>query len=323
MKSVLGHILPLLRLTRVATAFAVVGNAWFVVLWTRANAQEPAHGALNSVALWLVLVGATANGLGLFGYAMCQNDILDLKRDRRLKPGRPLASGAASRDTAIALSTWCLLAAVLGATVFGTVSVLLTLLLAGAILALNGIARFIPALGLVAYGLIYAGQMIVPNPRLAFVWPVWLVMTHMTVLTGVTHALERKVPPISTRAWVLAAGGWAFWSVVLLWVGTHRDRLWPDWVTAWAAFWPAVVMVLMVAASTRKVRLIGRGQRAAEKIGRYGTLAMSCYGSAWMFGAGDTLDAGLLAALALAGYAGMTVLREAYHLIENPVGYRR
>ena len=40
MREVVLRIAPVLRLTRVSGAFAAVGNVWFVVLWTRANAAE-------------------------------------------------------------------------------------------------------------------------------------------------------------------------------------------------------------------------------------------------------------------------------------------
>ncbi len=49
-------------------------------------------------------------------------------------------------------------------------------------------------------GLIYAGHMVVPNLHIAFVWPVWLVMTHSLVVGGLTHVIARKVPAVSRRA---------------------------------------------------------------------------------------------------------------------------
>src|SRR5204863_6365650 len=70
----LDRISPILRLTRVTTAFAVVANSWFVVLWTRAHPEETAGPDLSAGPLWLQLGGATANALGLFGFGMCLND---------------------------------------------------------------------------------------------------------------------------------------------------------------------------------------------------------------------------------------------------------
>jgi hypothetical protein len=217
--------------------------------------------------------------------------------------------------------------AVLGALVSGTAGVLLTLALGAAILIFNGAARFVPAFGLVAYGLIYAGQMLVPNPHLNFLWPVWLVFTLTVCVTGISHQLARKIPPISTRARVGAAIGWLCWTVVLGALGWSRNQgrggLWPDWVNPAAILWPLAVIVALVLLSWRKLRVLGPTPRLAEKISRYGTLAMSFLGSAWMFGDGRPAEGAALAGLAVAGYLGMTVLRELYGLIEHPVGYRR
>lgn len=327
MKSLLERLSPILRLTRVTTAFAVVANAWFVVLWSRGHTEETANADVASGSLWLQLAGATANALGLFGFGMCVNDILDLRRDRLLRPDRPLASGAASLETAVALVAWSLMLAVLGALVSGPAGVLLTLSLAGAILIFNGAARFVPAFGLVAYGLIYAGQMLVPNPRLDFLWPVWLVFSLAVFLTGAGHQLARKIPAISSRAWAAAVIGWVCWTVILSAVAISRNRghggLWPEWVRPTAVLWPLAVILALLLLCWRKLRTVGRTPRAAEKISRYGTLAMSFLGCAWMFGDGRAAEGSALAGLAVAGYLGMTVLRELYGLIEHPVGYRR
>lgn len=327
MKPLLERLSPILRLTRVTTAFAVVANAWFVVLWSRAHPEESANADMVLGSLWLQLAGATVNALGLFGFGTCVNDILDLRRDRLLRPDRPLASGQASLETAVALVAWSLMLAVLGALISGPTGVLLTLVLAGAILVFNGAARFVPAFGLVAYGLIYGALMLVPNPRLDFLWPVWLVFSLAVFLTGAGHQLARKIPAISSRAWVAAAVGWACWSIILGAMAWSRNRgqggLWPDWVRPGAVLLPLAVIVAFLLLTWRKLRVLGPTPRAAEKVARYGTLAMSFVACAWMFGDGRAGEGAVLAGLAAVGYLGMTVLRELYGLIEHPVGYRR
>lgn len=328
MRRLLTRLSPALRLTRVTTAFAAVANVWFVILWTEASApHEPGFPALRALPLWVLLVGGAVNALGLFAFAAALNDVLDYRRDAALNPERPIPAGQVSLHEAATLVACTLGAAVLGATLLGIPAVLLTLTVAGAILLFNGLGKYVPAVGLVLMGLVYAGHMVVPNLNLRFVWPVWLVMTHALAIEGVRHALRRKTPGVSARAVVLSVVGWAFWSAVMLGVGYWRSRdqggLWPDWVRPRAALGPAALAALFAAWAWRKATAHGRGPRAAEKIARYGALWLSLYACAWLVGQGYREGSIILGALTLAGFLGMTILREAYALIEQPMGYRR
>jgi hypothetical protein len=320
---------PVLHLTRVTTAFAVVADTWFVILWTRAERSHEtgAPPIVLDGPLWLLLLGGAAIGLGLFAFGAALNDILDLKRDRTLRPERPLVSGQISLDGALALVVGTLLLAVLGATVFGTEGVLLTLLLLAAIMAFNAAAKFVPGVGLVVLGLIYAGHMLVPNAHLKFLWPLWLAMTHALAVAAITHRMARKVPRISRRAAAAAVLGWLFWSGVILWMQWRRDppprTIWPDWVPLWAAAWPTGLVVAFAIVAWGKVKRYGANARAAEKVARYGSLWLSLYACGWLVGAGHRVAAAILLALTAAGLVGMTILREAYGLVEQPIGYRR
>ena len=325
MDGLLTRLSPILHLTRITTAFAVIGNVWFVILWTRVSPQESQRAAseLLERPLWFVLGGGTIYALGLFMYGMALNDTLDLRRDRALHPERPLPSGRVTVDTAARLVALTLMLSVLGATTLGTTAVLVGLLTAGAILFYNAGAKYVPSIGLVALGLIYAAHMVAVNMKLIFVWPVWLVMTHALLLGAVTHRLGRKRPRLSGAMLIAAAIGWAFWSGVLLWTGQRRGGWWPDWVHPEAAIGPAVLALAFVVFAITKARRAGSGPRAAEKLHRYGMLWLTMYATAWLLGQGAMTEAMILGALTIVGFLGMTVLREVYGLLENPVGYRR
>jgi hypothetical protein len=336
MRRLLLRIAPVLHLARVTTAFAVVANTWFVILWTRANAlHEAAPAVIVESPLWQLLAAAALVALGLFAFGAALNDILDVRRDRALRPDRPLPAGRISLEAAVALVVLTLLAAVLGATAFGTPAVLLTLVLLAAIFIFNVAARFIPALGLVILGLVYSGHMLIPNINLRFLWPVWLVMTHALAVGAAAHIMANKVPRLSPRAMVAAGMGWLFWSAVIFWLQWRRDdrpeglwlpplqSIWPEWVHPAAAVGPAVLAVLFVIGAWDKVRRLGPGQRAAEKISRYGALWLALYACAWLIGDRHLVPALILGVLAAAAWLGMTALREIYGLLEQPVGYRR
>lgn len=327
MRRLILRILPALHLTRVTTAFAAVANVWFVILWTHASPQEPGAKPFFELPLGALLAGGLLNALGLFGFATALNDVLDWRRDQALHPERPIPSGRLSLDGAIALVVCTFGMAVLGATPLGIEAVLLTLLVAAAILCFNAAGKFVPGIGLVVVGLIYAGQMVIPNLHLRFVVPVWLVMTHALAVAAWVHVLGRKAPGISVRATLFALTGWVFWSGVMFCLGWYRNReiggLWPEWVRPTAAIAPLLLAVLFTLLVWRRVHAIGRGPRVAEKIARYGALWLSLYATAWLFGQGYTLGGWILAALAGVGLLGMTVVREVVALIEQPLGYRR
>jgi len=345
MERLLGRVSPILHLTRVTTAFAAVANVWFVILYTIMTPEEFRPAAYGDHPLWLLLLGGTASALGLYTFATSMNDILDIRRDRTLHPDRPLARGSITPETASVIVAISLIIAILGSTVFGLPSTLLTLGLALAILFFNGAARFVPGFGLVLLGLIYAGHMLVPNPGLRFLWPIWLVMTHALLVAAFTHILARKVPPLSGRAVVMAIAGWFVWSGLILAMGTARlnadqphggpvgrqlrelvetpRALWPEWISPAAAIAPTLLFLFFLAFAIRRSLQFGPGPRAADKIYRYGSLWLTLYACAWMLSMGQTIATLVLGVLALGGFGTMTILRELYGMAEQPVGYRR
>ncbi|HYE02332.1 MAG TPA: hypothetical protein VD963_03750 [Phycisphaerales bacterium] len=333
MRRLLARLAPILHLTRITTAFAAIGNAWFVILWSRAGAgHEPGNPALTALPLGVVLLGGAANALGLFAFAAALNDVLDLKRDRMIHPERPIPAGRLTLDAAIRLVLGTFMFAVLGAAVLGVQGVLMTLLVAAAVLFFNAAGKFVPAVGVVLIGLLYAGQMLTPNVALRFIWPVWLVMTHGLAVAVMVHALRRKVPALSRRGTLFAIAAWAGCSSLVLalaWVRLGEDGLWPDWVAPGSAVGPGLLAALFAFMCWRKVRQYGPGPRAANKIARYGALWLALYscawllGQAWAFGGAYTRAAWILTALTAAGFLGMTVLRETYALLEQPLAYRR
>ena len=328
MRVVLLRIAPVVRLTRVTSAFAAVANVWFVILWTRAQrAHEPGTPEVLDRPISLLLACGALMALGLYAFGACLNDLLDLKRDRAARPDRPLASGRLSPETAMTLTLCTLLASVAGAACFGTAAVLMQLLVACAVLAFNVAGRFVPGIGLPLLGLIYGGHMLVPNVYLHFVWPVWMIMTHALVVGAVAHIMGRRVPRLSVRAGVAAVIGWAFWSALLLWIGWARSGrptwIWPEWVNPLLPVWTLGVAAPLITWCAWKVRQHGPGPRAADKIARYGSLWVPLYGAAWLYGENQVPQSLLLLSLAAAALAGLHVLRTAYALVEHPLTYRR
>jgi len=326
MRKTLIKLAPMLKLTRVTTAFGAVANLWFVILWSRFNEEELGNEVMMNTPVPFLLAGGLIAGVGLYAFGTSLNDLLDVHRDRALgRVGSPIVDGSASIELAVCLVAAMLMLSILGATLFGTGAILVTLLLATAILIFNVLGKFIPGLGMVLLSVIYAGHMLIPDLWVRFLLPVWLVMTHAMVVAGLAQHLGRRSPPISKRAIIFACIGWTLCTIGLIalaWSRRGNYGLWPDYVPVTAVLYPLGFVILFVIMIVRRYKKVGAGPILGEKITRYGAIWPSLYACGWLAGSGLWTAFGIMTALTVLGFAVMTVLRELYSLIEHPVGYR-
>ncbi len=318
------RLTPMFKLTRVTTAFAAVANVWFVVLWTDAFDQEPLPPWTPALPTWLRLIAAAIAGVSLYAFAAALNDILDYRRDRALHPDRPLPSGALSLETAAYLSAATLVTAFLASIPLGLLAAAAAAATAGAVLAYNAFARHLPALGLVALGLTYAIHMLIPNPALLFLAPVWLVMTHSLAVAALSHSVAGRRPPLTGAGAVAIAAGWVFWSTTLAAAAWLRaGTLWPAWVPPAAAIGPSILAGLFALFVWLRLRGVTTSERAADRLTRYGGLWLALYHAGWLLGAGKRTEGLIMTSLAALGFLGMILLREMRGAIEQPLTYRR
>lgn len=326
MRGLIQRVAPVLQLTRVTGAFSAVANVWFVIVWTRAFDQEAGTRQIDERSIWFLLAGGAVAALGLYAFGAALNDILDAKRDRTLRPNRPLAAERISEEIAMSVVIGTLVCAILGSLVLGAEAVTLTSIAAIGITIYNVAGKFVPAIGLPVLALVYAGHMLAPNHALVFTLPVWLVMTHAMVVGGLAHTMEHRVPRLSSRAVLFAVAGWAACSAVLLARGTAQSEgagIWPSWVPWQAVLWVGATAIVFALVCYRRVRRLGFNERSGEKVRRYGTLWPAVYACAWLVGAGKSAEAWPLIALLAVGVLGMTILREAYAMVEEPIEFRR
>lgn len=315
------RILTTIQLTRLTMAIGAVSNIWFVILYTRADAQYHAL-PVHSMPLGISLAAGAGVAVGLFAYAAALNDLLDVRHDSAFEPQRPLPAGRIRPAQAVVATVAALILAVLASLVFATTwAPILTLTLAALILFYNTAGKFVPGAGIVTVGLIYAGHMFIANHQLSFTLPIWLIMTHTMTIALAVHQLEDKRPVLSRRSLLGISAGWLFWSGVVIGIGLEERALWPDDLPLWNLGWPLLAMAAFAIVIRWKTRRVG-SRAASEKLKRYGAMWQGFFDAAWLLALGLHGAAAGLGTLALFGFAATTLLKELSGVSGRPLAYR-
>lgn len=324
MKAVRGLFIKLItaiRLTRLTMAFGAVSDVWFVILLSEAQGSEVLAVGDAPRHLAAALLAGAVVAIGLFAYGASLNDVLDVRHDSTFSPHRPIPAGRIKLGQAIVVMVGALIIAVLAGAAFGTLALWITLLVAAGILFYNAAGKYIPAIGLVTIGLINAAHMLIPNARLSFTLPVWLVMTHAMGIATAVHILEDKRPRLTRRSVAALVLGWLFWSALIVAVGVWRQGLWPQAIPVRAAVWPVAAVLAFVLVAQWKLSAVS-GSVAAEKLKRYGAMWQALYGAAWLFALDYKMQAAWLGAFAVCGFGAMTMIKELTGLSGRPIVYR-
>ncbi|GAB4108353.1 MAG: hypothetical protein Kow00105_15100 [Phycisphaeraceae bacterium] len=279
------------RLTRPGMIGAVVSVLWLMVfLALYVEPPNRCNPALEQLGWgWSLFVTAGLGwGMGLFLLAM--NDVLDARHDRAFEPERPIPSGGVTQRAVMGLALFGLLLAVGLSQFLGTASVVLTLLTLGSIAFYNLAGRFMPAVGIVTLGLIVGMAALIPNPRLAFGWPILLMMTHTIGSATVRHLLAGKRPRLTpTDGWGILIG-WVFWCMVVLVLigvrgrGIEYEGLRLIWLGPLLA---AVVLSLLIWLRLGPAALVPRNRRAtAERLTGLTASWLIVFNASWLLSAG-------------------------------------
>lgn len=309
------------QLTRLTMAFGAVSDIWFVILLSRALAEEGASHPTVTMPLVAALAMGALVAVGLFAYGASLNDVLDARHDSAFSPGRPIPAGRIRPGQAIVVTVGTLLLAVLAGASFGAWGLRLTLLTAVGILFYNAAGKFIPAVGFVTVGLVHAIHMLIPDVSLTFLLPVWLVMTHTTAIAAGAYLLEGKRPRPRRSSWAWTTAGWLAWSGIFLVAMVAQREAWVDRVAPWRAVWPALAVIAFAFVARWKTSHVP-GHVAAEKLRRYGAMWQSLYGATWLVVMRLEAEALFLLVVSLLGFLAMTFLKEAMGVMNRPLAYR-
>ena len=281
----------LVSLTRPEMMPALVSGLWMMVFL--AFGIEPAdrrNPALEEMGWGLGLLGSAAIAVGLGVFMMALNDALDARHDRAFEPDRPIPAGRVTQRAALALAMVGLLTALGASVAFGQLSVLLALGAAGAIVFYNVAGRFIPAVGVVTLGLIIGVTLVIPNPGLAFAWPILLTMTHVIAAATLRYWLAGKRPRLTPiNGWGICVG-WAFWILVVIVLIRVRGQDITHEGLSWVWLGPTIVIIGLVFLTWLMLgpsALHPKARRlTAARFSRLATAWLILFHASWLLAAG-------------------------------------
>lgn len=294
MRKGLTTIVSVLQLTRLALVWTAISDIWLVVLWSR----WIEHRTDSPWQTWEALGLSAGVAIGIYIFGMVLNDVLDVRRDRLFAPDRPIPSRRISVTHAVVIALLALLLAILCSVALGTVNTLLCLACATLIVFYNAAGKYLPALGLMTLGLIRATHMLIAEPHLATLWPVWAVMTHVTFVSMLCHRLERKRPPLAGQEVWAVLGQWAFITLVMIAWMAQRDG--PS-VEGASGLWhgPAAAGLIFALIAVRIGRNAPTPMHAGKRLMRWGLGWLIVYDLSWFVSAELWRAAMLLGGLAV------------------------
>ncbi len=308
------RLLTILQLTRMALVFTAISNAAAEVLLRAANHGAGPDDLLEALSP-RALAAMTAASVGLYGFGMTLNDIIDRRRDSRVAAHRPLPSGRIRLATAHVICAGLGLLAAWGGWAYahwstpptGRLSLLLLGLTVGLILFYDYAGKYLVGLGLLSLGLIRFMQASIAAPELPVVWHPLLLLNHVTILSAVCYHWEQKRPPLTPKHWATALGGLLAVDLGLIRVlgwrwGDDTLRGLPKALHLNTSILPAlaaVVAFVFVALVVR--RRTANGREAGQKLMLYGLLWLIVYDAAFVGGyASWPAAAGLVCLLPIA-----------------------
>lgn len=287
------RLLSLLQLTRMALVFTAVADGFCTILLAAQRRADVHHTTLADQLDARQFLAAAAVSIGLYGFGMSLNDIIDRRRDLQISPARPLPSGRLGVAAAHAVCGLLIAAAVSAGAVYGRLThdwrCLVLVVWTGMLIAFYDAAgKYLVAPGLLTLGLIRFFHTLVFAPDVPLLWhPLWL-LNHVALLSAVAYAWEEKRPSLTRSHWVGVVGGLLVVDAMLVALAAAREpvaggalaalRVRPGLVL------PAVATAAFVAVAWRVRRRSPTPRQAGQALMLYGLLWLIVYDAAFVAG---------------------------------------
>ena len=305
-----------------ALVFTAISNSMAALLllarW-KADQIGPDARIFDVIGFKDILVVAMIS-VGLYGFGMILNDIIDRRRDRQLAAHRPLPSGRIGVVTAHVICVLLGLMAIVGGALYsrwtGQQMSLLLVGWTGILIAFYDLAgKYLVAPGLLVLGLIRFFHAIIPAPELPLLWHPLLLLNHVTILSVVAYVWEEKRPALTKAHWWGVLGGLAAVDVLSLALVYYRrttlaENPWTDGLRLEPALLIPLACVLAFVAIGWSIRKNTPNSReAGQKLMLYGLLWLIVYDVAFVAGFVGWIQALALLILLPLAYASVQLMR--------------
>lgn len=279
------RLLPVLQLTRMALVFTAIADGQTELL-LHAHRLAGSAGDLRTVLHPMDLLAILMSSVGLYGFGMSLNDIIDRRRDSLIAAHRPLPSGRVRLATAHVICAGLILLALAGSLIYSARaslpgSVYLVILTASLISFYDLAGKYLVALGLLSLGLIRFFHCLVPAPDVPLLWHPLLLLNHVSVLSVLSYHWEQKRPALSRVHWASVLGGLAAMDALAIGI-MYRRR-------GWDALWlrPELLIPLALVAGFVGVavwvrRTAPTSRDAGQRLMLYGLLWLIAYDAAFV-----------------------------------------
>jgi 4-hydroxybenzoate polyprenyltransferase len=315
------RLLSVLQLTRMALVFTAISNSLCELLLLAKWYALPGHSVRAFVEPVRVIAIALMS-IGLYGFGMSLNDIIDRRRDSQIAAHRPLPSGRIGLFTAHVICVLLALTALLAGGFYakwtgsGPMTFLLILWTASLITFYDFAGKYLVWPGLLTLGLIRFFHAMIPAPQMPLLWHPLLLLNHVTILSTLSYRLEAKRPPLRKRHWWAVIG--ALFVVDLICVfgvwwkrGNQCDpQLFMQslWITP-GLILPAVALVVFLIAGSFIIRRSPDRRTAGQTLMLFGLLWLIVYDAAFVAGYVSYVAAVLLLLLLPAAYFSVQLMR--------------
>jgi len=319
------RLFPVLQLTRMALVFTAIADSAAALLLL-AHARQ---GSLGRLPVAHVVVVALIS-VGLYGFGMSLNDIIDRRRDSQLAAHRPLPSGRIGVGTAhwicAGLGVLALLAGAIYSRWTGQWMSFALVVGTGLLIAFYDFAgKYLVALGLLTLGLIRFFHAVIPAPTLPLLWHPLFLLNHVTLLSVIAYAWEQKRPALTRGHWWGVLGGLFVVNGMLIafvWWRRGQPLLGPNPTaqdvmnTAFAALRiePGLLFPIVAAAGFATLAILmrrryGPAREAGQALMLYGLLWLIVYDAAFVLGYIGPAPAMALFALLPLAYGSVQLMR--------------
>ena len=331
------RLLPVLQLTRIALVFTAVSNSVAAMLLLAKWSPTVRGGSPWDVLTPWNIAAIVVMSIGMYGFGMSLNDIIDRRRDSQIAPGRPLPSGRIAVRTAHFICAAMAAVAILGAAAYawGTMNWPASIVVAGLTLALiffyDFAGKYLVAAGLVSLGLIRFFHAVIAAPSVPLLWHPLILLNHVTLLSAVCYGLEDKRPRLTRGHWGAVIVGLVVIHLVCVAAVWYRrgpahggDAMRALWITP--GLWLSAAAAATFIASAL---IVWRNSRDARSAGQsmmlVGLLWVIVYDAAIVAGYVDYRAAMLQLLLLPIAYLSVQLMRWWSRLIalSQPVEYQR